>query len=550
MQKNNYLPVFALTCSIVIPTAHAAAPLILEQASLEKIQSHFQVILPTDTKKPLVKIAHNTSIDSLNFIQQHTDGNKVSHIRLQQEYAGFPVFGGYAIVHSSRNAQTLMSAGSIAKNKVKMNGVIYEGLKNELGQVSAEFLDNKKIALQKFAEQYQGGVISEESITPMVYVDKQHHAFWAYKISLFVSYDNGIPERPTAIVDAKTFKPFLHWNDVKTLRSPAKGMGFGGNRRSGIHTFGKDYPPLLISRDNESEICYMENANVKVVDMEHQYTALRVPMQFNCHHGESLPENTYWTGRKEDGYDRKNGAYSPSNDALYIGQVIKNLYSEWFNVEVLTYQNKPMKLVLRVHYGDRYENAYWDGRQMTFGDGDTFLYPLVSMGIGAHEISHGFTEQHSDLLYHGQSGGMNEAFSDMAAQAAEYYSQGKNTWMIGAEVLKESSGYVALRFMDFPSRDGRSIDRTEQYHEDMDVHFSSGVYNRLFYLLANQPQWNTRQAFHVMVKANMDYWTPTSTFDEGGCGIMNATQDLAYSVEDVKQVLDQVGIDYSTCAQG
>ena len=105
-----------------------------------------------------------------------------------------------------------------------------------------------------------------------------------------------------------------------------------------------------------------------------------------------------------------------------------------------------------------YENAFWDGKQMTFGDGDTMMYPLVSLGVGAHEISHGFTEQHSNLEYYGQSGGINEAFSDMAAQAAEYYSAKKNSWQIGPEIMKEDSGYEALRYMDKPSRDGSSID--------------------------------------------------------------------------------------------
>ena len=135
----------------------------------------------------------------------------------------------------------------------------------------------------------------------------------------------------------------------------------------------------------------------------------------------------------------------------------------------------------------------------------------------------------------------------MAAQAAEYYSRGKSSWSIGAEVMKEDSGYNALRYMDEPSRDGASIDRADQYQPGMDVHHSSGVYNHLFYLLANQPEWTVNQAFYVMVKANMDYWTPYSTFDQGSCGIINAAKDLGFSVDDVKQSLDQVAINYSNC---
>ncbi|WP_171523426.1 M4 family metallopeptidase, partial [Acinetobacter baumannii] len=68
-------------------------------------------------------------------------------------------------------------------------------------------------------------------------------------------------------------------------------------------------------------------------------------------------------------------------------------------------------------------------------------------------------------------------------------------------------GSGALRYMDQPSRDGRSIDNASQYYNGIDVHHSSGVYNRAFYLLANSPGWDTRKAFEVFVDANRYYWT-------------------------------------------
>ncbi|WP_336118282.1 M4 family metallopeptidase, partial [Klebsiella pneumoniae] len=74
----------------------------------------------------------------------------------------------------------------------------------------------------------------------------------------------------------------------------------------------------------------------------------------------------------------------------------------------------------------------------------------------------------------GQSGGMNEAFSDMAGEAAEFYMRGKNDFLIGYDIKKGSG---ALRYMDQPSRDGRSIDNASQYYNGIDVHHSSGVYN-------------------------------------------------------------------------
>lgn len=103
---------------------------------------------------------------------------------------------------------------------------------------------------------------------------------------------------------------------------------------------------------------------------------------------------------------------------------------------------------------------------MLFGDGATMFYPLVSLDVAAHEVSHGFTEQNSGLIYRGQSGGMNEAFSDMAGEAAEFYMRGKNDFLIGYDIKKGSG---ALRYMDQPSRDGRSIDNASQYYNGIDA---------------------------------------------------------------------------------
>lgn len=539
MHPNYYLSPLAVALALGIASpVKAAEPVLLQKASIAELKQKFQLSLPGAMKGAAV------SIDSLQFVKQRTDNNKVTHVRMQQQYAGFPVFGGYAIMHSMNTAKMLANA----KSDVQMNGVVYQGLQAELGQPKASFVKDASAALQQFKTKYANKRVSEEQVTPMVYIDDKHHAHWAYKVSVFVSHDDQIPERPTAIIDAETNKPFAQWDDVKTQLATANGIGFGGNRKIGEYQFGKDLPFLELSRDNNTEMCFMENTNVKVVDMGHKYYSNNKPMQFSCKTDLEHQSNTYYTGYSADGYDRDNGAASPTNDALYAGYVIKHMYHDWYGIEALTKSDgSPMQLVMRVHYGAGYENAYWDGKQMTFGDGDTMMYPLVSLGVGGHEVSHGFTEQHSGLEYFGQSGGMNESFSDMAAQAAEFYSVGTSSWQIGPEIMKEDSGYDALRYMDKPSRDGMSIDVADDYYGGLDVHYSSGVFNHLFYILASQPDWNIRKAFDVMVKANMDYWTPYSTFDEGGCGVLSAAKDLGYSLDDVKKSLSDVTINYQSC---
>lgn len=544
MNPNYYLSPLAIAMAFGLASPVKAAEIMpLHKASLAEVQQKFQMSLPGAAKSAVL------SKDSLLFVSEHTDNNKVTHVRMQQQYAGFLVFGGYAIMHSKQKANLLAST----KADVAMNGNVYQGLSSDLGQPKANFVKNGAAALAHFKAQFANKDVSEEQVTPMVYMDSKHQAHWAYKVSVFVRHDHQIPERPTAIVDAETYQPFVQWNEIKTAAAQAKvvavkGKGFGGNHKIGEIQYGKELPLLDLTRDATSEMCYMENTEVKVIDMGHKFSSNKNPMQFSCKGEPETDLNAYFTGYKGDGYDRDNGAASPTNDALYAGYVIKHMYHDWYGIEALKKSDgSPMQLVMRVHYGEGYENAYWDGRQMTFGDGENMMYPLVSLGVGGHEVSHGFTEQHSGLEYFGQSGGMNESFSDMAAQAAEFYSTTKNSWQIGPEIMKEDSGYEALRYMDKPSRDGMSIDSADDYYGGLDVHYSSGVFNHLFYILANQPGWNVRKAFDVMVKANIDYWTPYSTFDEGGCGALNAAKDLGYALDDVKKSLSEVTINYQSC---
>jgi vibriolysin len=214
------------------------------------------------------------------------------------------------------------------------------------------------------------------------------------------------------------------------------------------------------------------------------------------------------------------------------------MYQAWVGAAPLTFQ-----LTMRVHYSNSYENAFWNGSSMTFGDGATTFYPLVSLDVSAHEVSHGFTEQNSNLTYSGQSGGINEAFSDMAGEAAENYMNGTNDWLVGAQIFKGSG---ALRYMCDPPQDGKSIGHASDYTSGMDVHYSSGVYNKAFCLLAKTTGWNTQKAFQVFAKANQVYWTSNSNYETAFVGVSDAASDLGYNTADVDAAFAVVGVGGST----
>jgi Zn-dependent metalloprotease len=140
----------------------------------------------------------------------------------------------------------------------------------------------------------------------------------------------------------------------------------------------------------------------------------------------------------------------------------------------------------RVHYGDAYVNAFWDGEKMTYGDGENNERPLVALDIAGHEMSHGVTENTAGLTYSGESGGLNEATSDIFGTAVEFHannSEDPGDYDIGekADLFGDGS---PLRYMYEPSLDGSSYDCWESGIGNADVHYSSGVGNHFFFLLA------------------------------------------------------------------
>jgi Zn-dependent metalloprotease len=144
----------------------------------------------------------------------------------------------------------------------------------------------------------------------------------------------------------------------------------------------------------------------------------------------------------------------------------------------------------RVHYGRNYANAFWSDSCfcMTFGDGGGSIYPLVDIDVAGHEMSHGVTSRTANLTYSGESGGLNEATSDIFGTMVEFYSNNANDtpdYMIGEELyVNNPSGTNALRYMFKPSLDGTSPDCYSSNIGSLDVHYSSGVANHAFYIMA------------------------------------------------------------------
>jgi len=156
-----------------------------------------------------------------------------------------------------------------------------------------------------------------------------------------------------------------------------------------------------------------------------------------------------------------------------------------------SYNNAGATLNSSVHYSTNYNNAFWNGSQMVYGDGDgTTFSPLSrSLDVVAHELTHAVTGSTAGLVYRNESGALNEAMSDVFGAATEIYSDGGinvNTWLIGDEIYTPGTAGDALRYMNDPVLGGDYDYYPTRYIGTSDnggVHWNSGIQNLAFYLL-------------------------------------------------------------------
>ena len=161
-----------------------------------------------------------------------------------------------------------------------------------------------------------------------------------------------------------------------------------------------------------------------------------------------------------------------------------------------------LPLLATVHYGRLYDNAFWDGDQMVFGDGDGQVFGrfTASLSVIGHELAHGVTQYTADLVYEGQSGALNESLSDVFGALVEQHSRGQSaaeaSWLIGEGLFTDQVEGNALRSMKAPGtaydddvlgkdpQPATMDDYVETSDDNGGVHLNSGIPNHAFYLVA------------------------------------------------------------------
>lgn len=203
---------------------------------------------------------------------------------------------------------------------------------------------------------------------------------------------------------------------------------------------------------------------------------------YDCHHGTTLP-----------------GAQVANPDASADG-TIKRAFGEeiavakfyWDVFKRDSIDGNHMTLVSSVHYGTKFNNAFWNGTQMTYGDGDGQVFLDFTLGddVIAHELTHGVTQHSAGLAYSGEAGGLNESMSDVFGSMFRQWEKGQTVaqadWLIGADIMgptAKQKGFTCLRDMAVPKAAHALAAQPDHYYPgigNLDPHYSSGPPNLAF----------------------------------------------------------------------
>jgi zinc metalloprotease ZmpA len=371
------------------------------------------------------------------------DADGANHVRFDRTHQGLRVIGGDLVVHMAASGDMTGLTQDLAKPiELSLKPIVLATAASDL-------------ALAKFGHS-NGAVHSSE----LVIYARNGQPRLAYDVLVTGVRKDGTPSESHMIVDANSKKLLDRWDDIHT----ADNIGTGVTLYSGT-------VPLhnLVNRAGTTyKLKDKTRGKHYVVSMNNGTTV----------------ETLYKDSNNVWGNGLKSNSETAAADAAYGQNETWDYYTNIHGRNGIANDGKGARS--RVHYSSNYDNAFWSDSCfcMTYGDGN-FFNPLVSIDVAGHEMTHGVTSRTAKLIYSNESGGLNEATSDIFGTMTEFYANNANDvpdYDIGEEIYKTAG--QALRYMNKPNRDGQSADCWYNGVGNIDVHYSSGVANHFFYLLA------------------------------------------------------------------
>lgn len=400
-----------------------------------------------------IRLADNDRIEAFDLVR---DADGTTHVRFDRRYKGLRVIGGDLIVHMSPKQRLKSVSRSLVRDL-------------DLAVIpSLEAARAKEFATQQF-----DGIRDGEAEAELVIYAHDTEPVLAWDVSVRGMRKGGMPADMHMIVSAHGDALLDQWNDIKTVDA----LGSGTGLYTGVVPLHGDQ-----LANGSFQLVDATRGGQTVTDMQNKgnpFTGGKPgPVVTDA-------DNVWGNGAKTD----RNSA---AVDAAYGVAMTWDYYLKTFNRNGIKNDGKGAQA--RVHWGKNIVNASWDDKCfcMRYGDGDNTTYgPLVSLDVAGHEMTHGVTSATAKLIYSKESGGLNESMSDVFGTMVEYFANNPNSppnYKIGERFVLDQSSGAALRVMYQPSLDGNSADCWYSAVGGLDVHYSSGVGNHAYYLLAEGSQ--------------------------------------------------------------
>ncbi|MDO3681774.1 M4 family metallopeptidase [Paenibacillus ehimensis] len=466
---------------------------------LESKQESFQIGKTVDLKKQLKIIGQTTD-----------EKTGTTHYRLQQYVGGVPVYGGVQTIHVNKEGQVTSLIGSLLPDQQQQ---VSKSLNSQISEAQA-------IAVAQKDTEAAVGKLGEPQKTP--------------EADLYVYLHNGQPVL-AYVTEVNVLEPeairtryFISAEDGSILfkydilaHATGTGKGVLGDTKSFTTTQSGSTYQLKDTTRGQGIVTYSAGNRSSLPG------TLLTSSSNIWNDGAAVDAHAY-TAKVYDYYKNKFGRNSIDGNGFQLKST--------------------------VHYSSRYNNAFWNGVQMVYGDGDgvTFIPFSADPDVIGHELTHGVTEHTAGLEYYGESGALNESISDIIGNAID----GKN-WLIGDLIYTPNTPGDALRSMENPklyNQPDRYQDRYTGPSDNGGVHINSGINNKAFYLIA---QGGTHYgvtvngigrdaAVQIFYDALINYLTPTSNFSAMRAAAIQAATDLyganSSQVNAVKKAYTAVGV--------
>ncbi|WP_257009213.1 M4 family metallopeptidase [Bacillus sp. 7884-1] len=490
----------------------ASVPLFVKERFAEKFSSSTSTNALNYLKNNEGKTGINNPDKNLKVKNIQKDKLGMTHVRFNQAINGVNVEGSEVVVHFNKDNEVVSVNGRI-------NQSIDDNAVDTTASLSSDAALKTALSSVNAPEELTYEPTSELVILPF---EGENHT--AYKVN--VNFMGDEPGNWFVFVDANSgkvidkYNGLMHADEMKTQKGAGKGVH--GEHRE-----------LHITQVKEPD------ARTKFALADYSHANLEGIVTYDAKNDNTSSNDTLYVG----------------NSAAFIGDYDRALVDAHYNSEKVyeyylnehgrnSLDGEGMAIISKVHYGTNYNNASWNGRWMTYGDGDGVFMTSLSAGldVAAHEMTHGVITNSANLVYRNQSGALNESFADVFGALVD-----DSDWEMGEDIMApaaKADGVNVLRSLSNPNSvvvsnvERRSYSTNGGVYPDhMDefynmptsvdgggVHVNSSITNHAAYLIGQEI--GREKLGQIYYRALTVYLTPNSNFSDARQAIVQSATDL------------------------